>query len=101
MPCQVHRSLRFLPLLSAHCLLILSSCQGFYPICSRPCGAYTTGCSLAMSATSITVRTGFSLRTIMATLSLCPLDSRCVLLTNIVWDSDGNGTPCLHRQKLW
>ena len=33
-------------------------------------------------------------------LSLYPLDPRCVLLTNIVWDTDANGTPCLHRQKL-
>jgi hypothetical protein len=37
----------------------------------------------------------------MATLSLYPLDARCVMLTNIVWDSDGNGIPCLQRQKLW
>ncbi len=37
----------------------------------------------------------------MTVLSLYPLDSRCFLLSNIIWDSDGNGTPCLHRQKLW
>ena len=34
-------------------------------------------------------------------LSLYPLDARCCLLSNIVWDSDGNGNPCLNRQKLW
>lgn len=37
----------------------------------------------------------------MTVLSLYPLDPRCCLLSNIVWDADGNGTPCLHRQKLW
>lgn len=37
----------------------------------------------------------------MTMLSLCPLDPRCCLLSNIVWDSDENGPPCLHRQKLW
>lgn len=37
----------------------------------------------------------------MATLSLYPLDSRCVLLTNLVWDRDARGVPCLERQKLW
>lgn len=37
----------------------------------------------------------------MATLSLFPLDPRCALLTNIVWDPDDDGTPSLHRQKLW
>ncbi|MDA0322990.1 MAG: hypothetical protein O2923_09790 [Verrucomicrobia bacterium] len=37
----------------------------------------------------------------MTTLSLYPLDSRCCLLSNIVWEPDENGTPCLHRQKLW
>ncbi len=35
------------------------------------------------------------------TLSLFPLDSRCTLLTNLVWDLDKNGVPCLSRQKLW
>ena len=35
------------------------------------------------------------------TLSLFPLDSRCTLLTNLVWDRDKNGVPCLSRQKLW
>ncbi len=34
-------------------------------------------------------------------LSLFPLDSRCTLLTNLVWDRDTNGVPCLSRQKLW
>ncbi len=37
----------------------------------------------------------------MDTLSLYPLDSRCVLLTNLVWDRDARGEPCLERQKLW
>jgi hypothetical protein len=34
-------------------------------------------------------------------LSLYPLDSRCALLTNIVWDADEVGIPCLYQQKLW
>ena len=36
-----------------------------------------------------------------ANLGMYPLDSRCTLLTNIVWDQDRDGTACLHRQKLW
>lgn len=34
-------------------------------------------------------------------LSVYPLDNRCALLTNFVWEPDCKGTPSLHRQKLW
>jgi len=34
-------------------------------------------------------------------LSLFPLDPRCHLLTNLVWESNPDGVPSLHRQKLW
>ena len=34
-------------------------------------------------------------------LSLFPLDSRCTLLTNLVWDRDMKDVPYLSRQKLW
>ncbi len=34
-------------------------------------------------------------------LSLYPLDSRCTLLTNLVWHRDKNDVPYLSRQKLW
>ncbi len=37
----------------------------------------------------------------MKTLSLYPLDVRCTLLTNIVWEPDGNGVRSLQKQKLW
>jgi len=36
----------------------------------------------------------------MGTLALYPLDSRCVLLTNIVWNADENGVPsCIARSS--
>ena len=34
-------------------------------------------------------------------LSLFPLDSRCTLLTNLVWDRGMKDVPYLSRQKLW
>ena len=34
-------------------------------------------------------------------VSLFPLDPRCLLLTNIIWTPNPDGTPSLHRQHLW
>ena len=36
-----------------------------------------------------------------ASISLFPLDSRCLLLTNLVWTPNPDGVPSLHRQQLW
>jgi hypothetical protein len=34
-------------------------------------------------------------------IALFPLDPRCLLLTNLVWEAGADGVPSLHRQKLW